>query len=171
VPTIGGIGVTVLAIGLFCSAFVVSLQAAWTRIAVRVAGSWVAAVGMLARSALPLPGSGRGASWALLAGAALAIVVGWSFSSLTVRVGADELKPHFGFGWPRKAVPLADIASVELTRTRFWDGVHRTRRGWLYNVGGYDAVVLSRRDGTAVLVGSDDAPRLKAAIERARKHR
>jgi hypothetical protein len=133
----------------------------------------VAAVGMLALSALPLPGPGRGASWALLAGAALAIVVGWSFSSLTVRVGADELKLHFGFGWPRTAVSLADIASVELTRTRFWDGwgVHRTRRGWLYNVGGYDAVVLSRRDGTALLVGSDDAPRLKAAIERAREHR
>ena len=62
---------------------------------------------------------------------------------------------------------------MELTRTRFWDGwgVHRTRRGWLYNVGGYDAVVLSRRDGTALLVGSDDAPRLKSAIERAREHR
>ncbi len=133
----------------------------------------VAAVGMLTLSALPLPGTGRGASWALLAGAALAIVVGWSFSSLTVRVGADELNLHFGFGWPRKAIPLADIASVELTRTRFWDGwgVHRTRRGWLYNVGGYDAVVLSRRDGTALLVGSDDAPRLKSAIERAREHR
>jgi hypothetical protein len=32
---------------LFVSAGVVSLRAAWTRIAVRVAGSWVAAVGML----------------------------------------------------------------------------------------------------------------------------
>ena len=29
------------------SAFVVSLRAAWTRIAVRVAGSWVAAIGLL----------------------------------------------------------------------------------------------------------------------------
>jgi hypothetical protein len=131
----------------------------------------VAALGMLALSALP--GSGRGASWALLAGAALAIVVGWSFSSLTVRVGADELKLHFGFGWPRTTVPLADIASVEVTRTRFWDGwgVHRTRRGWLYNVGGYDAVILGRRDGTALLVGSDEAARLKGAIERTRDPR
>ncbi len=133
----------------------------------------VAAIGMLAFSALPLPESGRMTSWALLAGAALAIVVGWSFSSLTVRVDADELKLHFGVGWPRKTVPLADITSVELTRTRFWDGwgVHRTRRGWLFNVGGYDAVVLSRRNGAALLVGSDEAPRLKAAIERARAHR
>lgn len=33
--------------GLLVSAFVVSLRPAWTRVAVRVAGSWVAAVGML----------------------------------------------------------------------------------------------------------------------------
>ena len=42
-----GIVVTVLIIALLVSAGVVSLRPAWTRIAVRVAGSWVAAVGML----------------------------------------------------------------------------------------------------------------------------
>jgi hypothetical protein len=36
-----------LIVALLVSAAVVSLRAAWTRIAVRVAGSWVAAVGML----------------------------------------------------------------------------------------------------------------------------
>ena len=42
-----GIAATVLITGLLISAFVVSLRAAWTRIAVRVAGSWVAAIGIL----------------------------------------------------------------------------------------------------------------------------
>ena len=42
-----GIVVTVLIMALLVSAAVVSLRAAWARIAVRVAGSWVAAVGML----------------------------------------------------------------------------------------------------------------------------
>lgn len=42
-----GIAATVLIIALLVSAGVVSLRRAWTRIAVRVAGSWVAAVGML----------------------------------------------------------------------------------------------------------------------------
>lgn len=42
-----GIVMTVLIVALLVSAAVVSLRAAWTRIAVRVAGSWVAAVGML----------------------------------------------------------------------------------------------------------------------------
>jgi urease accessory protein len=45
--SIVGVSVTVLIIGLLCSALIVSLKAAWTRIAIRVAGSWIAAVGML----------------------------------------------------------------------------------------------------------------------------
>ena len=42
-----GVAATVLVIALLVSAAVVSLCAAWTLIAVRVAGSWVAAIGML----------------------------------------------------------------------------------------------------------------------------
>jgi hypothetical protein len=66
-------------------------------------------------------------------------------------------------------VPLADLAAVEVTRTRFWDGwgVHRTRRGWLYNVSGFDAVLVRRKDGKAFLVGTDEPRKLKAALERA----
>jgi len=44
---LSGISVTVCVIALLVSAFVISLRAAWSHIAVRVAGSWVAAVGML----------------------------------------------------------------------------------------------------------------------------
>lgn len=42
-----GVAITVVVIALVMSAAVVSLHPAWTRIVVRVAGSWVAAVGML----------------------------------------------------------------------------------------------------------------------------
>ena len=42
-----GIVMTVLVFALLLSAAVVSLYAAWMRIVVRVAGSWVVAVGML----------------------------------------------------------------------------------------------------------------------------
>jgi len=45
--SIVGVSATVLIIGLLCSALIVSLKAAWARIAIRVAGSWIAAVGML----------------------------------------------------------------------------------------------------------------------------
>lgn len=42
-----GIAATLFILVAISSAFVVSLQAAWTRLAVRVAGSWIAAVGLL----------------------------------------------------------------------------------------------------------------------------
>jgi urease accessory protein len=42
-----GIAATVLITSLLLSACIVSLRAAWARIAVRVAGSWVSAIGML----------------------------------------------------------------------------------------------------------------------------
>ena len=45
--SLSGIAATVLVIASLVTAAVVSLRTAWTRIAVRVAGSWVAAIGML----------------------------------------------------------------------------------------------------------------------------
>jgi hydrogenase/urease accessory protein HupE len=42
-----GIAVVTFVLVALVSAFVVSLRAGWTRIAVRVAGSWVAAIGLL----------------------------------------------------------------------------------------------------------------------------
>ncbi len=42
-----GITATLFVLVAIASAFVISLQAAWTRVAVRVTGSWIAAVGLL----------------------------------------------------------------------------------------------------------------------------
>jgi hypothetical protein len=113
------------------------------------------------RSPAPVP--------VLLGGAAVMLALGWLWSSLTVRIAEGALQLRFGLGFPRKSVPLADIAAVEVTRTGFWDGwgLHRTRRGWLYNVSGLDAVLVHRKDGKSFLVGSDEPRRLKAALERA----
>ena len=47
VLTLLGIVITVFILSLLVSGTVVSLRPAWTRIAVRVAGSWVDAVGLL----------------------------------------------------------------------------------------------------------------------------
>ena len=79
------------------------------------------------------------------------------------------LRLQFGLGVPRRTIMLSDIDSLEVTRTRFWDGwgVRRTRRGWLYNVSGYDALLVRRKDGRALLVGTDEPRKLKAALERA----
>jgi hypothetical protein len=127
------------------------------------------ALGLVVMCTFPPPGPGPASVWAMAGGAAVALAVGWLCSSLTTRIDDNVLRFHFGFGWPRKAVPLDDIAAVEVTRTTFWEGwgVHRTRRGWLYNVSGYDAVLIRRKDDSSLLVGSDEPRRLKSAIERA----
>jgi len=137
---------------------------------------WPMRIGLLAGTVLFVGMTALGdlrdspaAQVALLLGATLAIAIGWLWSSLTVRIADGVLRLQFGLGLPRKTVPLADLESVEVTRTRFLDGwgVHRTRRGWLYNVSGFDAVLLRRKDGKALLVGTDEPRKLKTALERA----
>jgi hypothetical protein len=90
-------------------------------------------------------------------------VFGW----LTVEVDATEVRLRFGVGAIRRAVPLDEIRRTDLVRTKMWwsYGLHLTTSGWLYNVAGRDAVRLEMRVGRAVIVGSDDAPGLKAAID------
>jgi hypothetical protein len=105
----------------------------------------------------------------LIAAAALFAVIGWTWGALTVRIQGGQLQVRFGLGFPRKSLPLGEIAAVEVTRTTFLEGwgLRRTRRGWLYNVSGFDAVLLRLTNGRSVMVGTDEPRRLKAAIERA----
>jgi len=105
----------------------------------------------------------------LVAAAAFTAVVGWTWGALTVRVEDEQLQVRFGLGWPRKTLPLREIEAVEVTRTTFLEGwgLRRTRRGWLYNVSGFDAVLLHLTDGRSMMVGTDEPRRLKTAIERA----
>jgi len=90
-------------------------------------------------------------------------VFGW----LTVEVDATEVRLRFGVGAIRRAVPLDEVVRCDLVRTKMWwsYGLHLTTSGWLYNVAGRDAVRVEIRAGRAVIIGSDDAPGLKAAID------
>lgn len=141
------------------------VQRGW---AVRIA-TLLGAVGMVAGVAFSPEELPRGLYTVLLLVAAAIALVGWSFSVLTVRVGDGELHWHFGSGWPSWSTPLDLIATVEATRTTFWEGwgVHRTRRGWLYNVAGQEAVLVRRSDGTAVLLGSDEPHKLQNTLQAA----
>ena len=90
-------------------------------------------------------------------------------ATLRVSIDQEQLRWHFGPGFWRKALPLADITAVEITRTSFWNGwgIRHTRRGWLYNVAGFDAVRVCTRDGRAVLLGTDEPRKLAGAVRRA----
>jgi len=140
-------------------------QAGWP---IRIA-LCVTAIGLLVVSALPPMNALRTPPVVLWVGAALAALFGWIWGALTVRIVDGELQVRFGLGWPRKTLKLAEIAEVEVTSTTFMEGwgVRLTRRGWLFNVSGYDAVLLRLAGGKMVMVGSDEPRKLKAALERA----
>jgi hypothetical protein len=97
---------------------------------------------------------------------AIAALICAAFSSLGIAIDRDELRWHFGPGIWRKTLVLTDIVAVDVTRTTFWNGwgIRYTRRGWLYNVAGLDAVMVSMRYGKSVLLGTDEPKGLASAI-------
>jgi hypothetical protein len=108
----------------------------------------------------------------------LAIVVvviglaGAVFTRLTIRVDADAVTWHFGWGWPSGAISLSQIERAEVTQTKLVEGwgIHWTIwHGWLWNVGGFQAVELFKQNGASVTLGTDDSQGLFQAIERFRK--
>ena len=89
------------------------------------------------------------------------------FAALTVEVDATKIRVKFGVGLVGKTRAVADVVRCERLRTRIWWGwgLHWTPSGWLYNVGGRDAVRVVLAHERPVIIGSDEAARLKAAID------
>ena len=90
------------------------------------------------------------------------------FSKLTIRIDHDTLCASFGPGLIKKEVSVAEIVAAEPIRIRWWYGwgIHLTPYGWLYNIGGWDAVVIALRSGRKFALGTDDPHGLVAAIRR-----
>lgn len=93
------------------------------------------------------------------------------FSSLKITIADGKLKWAFGLGLLSFQIPLTEIQSAEVTRTRFLEGwgIHLTMRGWLYNVSGYQAVLIKKKLGRQILLGTDQPDELCAAINNALK--
>jgi hypothetical protein len=105
-----------------------------------------------------------------LAGAMAAIfgVLLVMFATLTVAVDDTTLHLWFGVGLLRREVPLGDVVAARALRIPWWTGwgVRAVPRGWLYRVGGRDAVELELDIGRVVRVGSDEPAALLAAVHR-----
>jgi hypothetical protein len=88
------------------------------------------------------------------------------FYSLTIEISDGTLKWGFGPGLIRKSVKLSEIKSVEPLRIRWINGwgIHWTRRGWLYNVAGWEAVHIRLRNGKQFCLGTDEPTKLTEAI-------
>lgn len=90
---------------------------------------------------------------------------GW----LTVTVDDTHVVVRFGVGLIRKRFALGDVTATQPARLPWYygTGIHRMRGGWLYKVGGPDAVQLDLAGGSRALVGTDEPERLIAAIQEA----
>jgi hypothetical protein len=94
----------------------------------------------------------------------LLLMLGACFQHLTVSDAGDRLAVRFGpiplFGM---SVRYEDIEKVEVGRTTLlssW-GIHMSPRGgWVWNIWGWDCVVIHRKDGAVRRVGTDDAENL-----------
>lgn len=104
---------------------------------------------------------------ALIIGIHVLLVV--LFATLTIEVHEDRVEWWFALKlWTHSLTP-DEIQSVDTTQTTFSDGwgIHFTKDGTLYNVSGYDAVVIEKRDGSKVLLGTDEPDVLRSALLRA----
>ncbi len=88
------------------------------------------------------------------------LLLGASLGNLTVEDEGDQLAIHFGpVPLFRKRISYDDILEVEQARTTFLEGwgIHWSPGGgWVWNIWGYDCVVLRLKRGT-LKVGTDDA--------------
>lgn len=89
------------------------------------------------------------------------------FSSMTTLVDKSTLSWHFGYGLIRKRIDLQEIDKAEITRSSWIDGwgIHYTRRGWIYNVSGFNAVLIKLRSGKSLLLGTNDPVGLWEALQ------
>jgi hypothetical protein len=105
--------------------------------------------------------------------ALVVLFIGAAFARLTTRVDRDAISWSFTFGSPAGGVAYSDLDHAEVTKTNVFEGfgIHWTMwHGWLWNVWGFRAVELFRRDGRRVTIGTDDPQGLFAAIERFRSN-
>lgn len=108
------------------------------------------------------PGPGRAL------GFVLAVAICITFIQLTTRVGPQGVSWSFTLGAPGGHISNADIAEAQITQTYLWEGIgiHWSwLHGWLWNVSGYRGVMIRKRDGKRITLGTDDPQGLYAAIQ------
>ncbi len=106
--------------------------------------------------------------WLFLPTALLILVLAASFHHLTVADQGDGLLIRFGpLPLFRRRVKYDDIESVEVGQTTWLDGwgIHLSvRSGWVWNLWGWDCVILRLRKGT-LHIGTDDAEALARFVK------
>lgn len=105
-----------------------------------------------------------------------AIVSLFAFARLAVDVDRDAITVAFHFLWPTRRIPVADVRrAYAVTYRPLIDyggyGVRFGMKGMAYNVSGTEGVLVETADGSRVMIGSQRAKELEAAIARAVRER
>jgi len=115
-----------------------------------------------------------GAFPALLIGPFIVVLVFVLFGLSRLVVDVDGRRIHIAFHllWPTRDIPLQNVRRVHATTYSplMWGGwgVHYVfLRGWSFNTGGHEGVLVELDRGASVMIGSQRAQELEAAIARA----
>lgn len=97
------------------------------------------------------------------------IWAGLFLSRLTVWIDSKFIRIRFGFGTWRKKFPLENIQSAACVRNDWFMGwgIHWIGDGWLYNIGGPDAVEITFENSKKARIGTDEPEKLAEAIREA----
>src|SRR3954463_6823211 len=108
--------------------------------------------------------------WPLVLSAmALSFLSAWVFSRLTIAIDDQSLRWYFGGGIPRFSLNRSEIRSARVIKVPwyFGMGIHYLPGSpgkWIYNVGFGQAVEITRHEGSAIYIGSDDAAAFANAL-------
>ena len=117
---------------------------------------------------------------ALVGGVAAFVIIGlvqlWILTArLVTVVDQDALRISFRWLWPSRTIKHGDIERYEARTYGLFDsggwGVHYALAGWTYNVSGNRGVALTLKNGSRLLVGSQQPESLVRALDAARTGR
>ena len=108
----------------------------------------------------------KASATAMLGGLGAIFIIMGLFATLTVEIRNPWLKFRFGLGLIRKKLKIGEIESCEIVRNPWYYGwgIHATRKGWVYNVSGFEAVEIFMSDGRRLRIGTDEPELLRKAI-------
>ncbi len=104
------------------------------------------------------------------------IIVWLKIMRLETRVTPDEVVLRFRGLFKKKKIPISSLGQAEMRKYKplmeygGW-GIKRGKSGWAYNVKGNEGVQLQLHDGKSLLIGSQRASELEAAITSSPRYR
>ena len=138
-------------------------------------GRWLWVLVLVFGGAAVIPLIGRPVPLAALAFGPIVIALVVALIGLSrLDVDVDDGGIHIAFHllWPTRHIPLENVKRAQATQYSplLWGGwgVHYMfLRGWSFNTGGHEGVLVELNSGSSVMIGSQRAKELEAAIAKA----